>query len=333
MAIGIGRRQFIAALSGTAFAWQLAARAQQREQKRRVAVLMGGLASGNVGGQDEAAAFEDGLRELGWKLGGNIDLAYRWPGADLESVHAAANEVAATHPDLVVSRSTPATTALMSSRLPTVFVLVADPMRSGFVQNLGHPGGNVTGFSNFEASVGSKWLELLKEAAPAVSRVALLFNPQTAPFAESYLHATQAASQTLGAAVIAAPCTSPADIESAVAARAQESGGGLIVIIDTFLTDHRDLIIELASRYRLPAIYGVRAFATYGGLMAYAADYPDIFHRAAGYVDRILHGAHPGDLPVQEPAKFTLSINLKAASAIGLSLPQALLARADEVIE
>jgi len=331
--MSIKRREFIALVGAAAVGWPLAASAQQREQKRRVAVLMGGLTSGNAGGQEEAAAFEDGLQELGWKLGGDIELNYRWPGAELDSVRAAANEIAAAHPDLVLSRSTPATTALMSSGLPTVFVLAADPMRSGFVQNLGHPGGNVTGFSNFEASVGGKWFELLKETAPSVSRVALLFNPQTAPFAEGFLHSAQAAAQTLGVAVAGVPCTSPADIESAIAAAAHESGGGLIVIIDTFLTDHRDLVVSLASRYRLPAVYGVRAFAQNGGLMAYAADYPDIFRRAASYVDRILKGAHPGDLPVQEPAKFTLSVNLKAASAIGLTVPQSLIVRADEVIE
>jgi putative ABC transport system substrate-binding protein len=183
------RRQFIALLGGAAGAtWPLTARAQ-REQKRRVAVLMGGLLSGDANGQAEAGALEDALQELGWRQGGNIELSYRWPGAELDSVRAAASEIAASRPDLVVSRTTPATSALMSAGLPTVFVLVADPIRSGFVQNLAHPGGNVTGFSNFEASVGGKWLELLKEAAPSISHVTVVFNPQTAPFAEAYLHA------------------------------------------------------------------------------------------------------------------------------------------------
>src|ERR1700681_649798 len=255
------RRDVITFLSGAA-AWPLAARAQ-REQKRRVAVLMGGLLSGDANGQAEAGALEDALQERGWKQGGNIELGYRWPGAELDSVRAAANEIAASHPDLVVSRSTPATSAMMGAGLPTVFVLVADPIRSGFVQNLARPGGNVTGFSNFEASVGGKWLELLKEAAPTVSHVALLFNPQTAPFAEGYVHAAQSAAQSLGAAVAAAPCTSTTELESAVAAAATP-GGGLIVIIDTFLTEHRDLLIGLAAKYRLPAIYGARIYVPSG---------------------------------------------------------------------
>src|ERR1700675_923839 len=190
------RREFISLIGGAAASWPLAARAQ-REQKPRVAVLMGGLLSSDAHGEAVAGALEDGVQERGWRQGGSIELSYRWPGAELDAVRAAAGEVAASRPDLVVSRTTPATAALMSAGLPTVFVLVADPIRSGFVQNLAHPGGNVTGFTNFEASVGGKWLELLKEAAPGVSHITLLFNPQTAPFAEYYLHAAQAAAQTL----------------------------------------------------------------------------------------------------------------------------------------
>jgi putative tryptophan/tyrosine transport system substrate-binding protein len=326
------RREFIALFCGAAAAWPRAARAQ-REQKRRVAVLMGGLLSGDANGQAEAGALEDALQELGWRQGGNIELGYRWPGAELDAVREAANEIAASRPDLVVSRTTPATSALMSAGLPTVFLLVADPIRSGFVQNLAHPGGNITGFANFEASVGGKWLELLKEAAPGVSHVTTLYNPQTAPFAETYLHAAQAAGQSLGATVAAAPCTSTAELESAVASAAAAPGGGIIAILDTFLVEHRDFLVALVSRYRLPAIYGSQIFAPSGGLMAYASDYQVIFRRAADYVDRILRGARPGDLPVQEPAKFTLSVNLKAAAAIGLTLPQSLITRADEVIE
>ena len=327
------RREFITLLGGAAAAvWPRAARAQ-REQKRRVAVLMGGLASGDAGGRAEAGAFEEGLRELGWIPGQNIELAYRWPGAELDQLSAPANEIAAMRPDLVVSRSTPATAAIINRGLPVVFVVVADPIGSGFVQNLGQPGGNVTGFSSIEASVGGKWIELLKEAAPAVARVSLLFNPATAPFAEGYLRSAQAAAQTLGTTVISAPCGSTTDIEGAFAARAHEGGGGIIGITDTFVTEHHDLIIALAARHRLPAIYGNRFFVPSGGLMAYASDYPDIFRRAADYVDRILRGTRPGDLPVQEPAKFTLSVNLKAAAALGLALPQSLITRADEVIE
>jgi putative ABC transport system substrate-binding protein len=326
------RRDFIRGISVWT-ALPLVARAQPREQKRRVAVLMGGLLSGDPGGQAEAAALEAGLTELGWKLGGNIELEYRWPGAQLDQVSIVANEIAAMRPDLVVSRSTPATAIMINRGLPIVFVLVADPISSRFVQNLGHPGGNVTGFSVFETSVGGKWLALLKEAAPGVSRVSLLFNPETAPFADGYLRSAQAAAPALGATVIPAPCGSTADIEGAFAARAQESGGGIIIINDTFLVEHRHLITEFATRYLLPTIYPTQIYVPSGGLMSYAADYPDILRRAASYVDRILRGARPGDLPVQEPVKFTLSINLKAARAISLILPQSLIARADEVIE
>ena len=319
------RREFITLLSSAVAAWPRAAFAQPREQKRRVAVLMGGLTSGDPGGQAEAAALEDGLTELGWKLGGNIELNYHWPGLDQVSV--AANEIAAMRPDLVVSRSTPATAAMRNRG-------VADPTGSGFEQNLARPGGTLTGFSTFESSIGGKWLGLLKEAAPAVTHVSLLFNPETAPFADGYLHSAQAAAPTLGAAIISAPCGSAADIEAALAARAHESGvGGIIGIADTFITEHRDLIIALAARHRLPAVYGNRIFVPFGGLLAYSADFPDIFHRAADYVDRILRGARPAELPVQAPAKFTLSVNLRAAGAMGLTLPQALVARADEVIE
>jgi putative tryptophan/tyrosine transport system substrate-binding protein len=326
------RREFIALLGGAAATWPLAARAQ-REPKRRIAVLMGGLLSGDASGQAEAGALEDALQERGWRQGGNIEITYRWPGAELDAVRAAASEIAASRPDLVVSRTTPATSALMSAGLPTVFLLVADPIRSGFVQNLARPGGNVTGFTNFEASVGGKWLELLKEAAPAVSHVTTLYNPQTAPFAENYVHAAQVAAQSLGATVTPAPCTSTAELESAIAAAAATPGGGIITILDTFLVEHRDFLVALVVRYRLPAIYGSQIFAPSGGLMAYASDYPDIFRRAADYVDRILRGTRPGDLSVQEQAKFTLSVNLKAAAAIGLTLPQSLITRADEVIE
>jgi putative tryptophan/tyrosine transport system substrate-binding protein len=325
------RRDFVRLLAGAVALWPIAARAQQ--QKRRVAVLMGGIFSGDPSGQAEAAALEEGLTELGWKLGGNIALDYHWPGAQLDSVHAAVNEIVAARPDIVVSRSTPATAALMTSGLPIVFVRVADPIGSGFVQSLGQPGGNVTGFLTYEASIGGKWLSLLKEAAPKVSRAAMLFNPQTAPFAEGYVRSAQAAAQTLGTTVTSAPCGGNADLESAFAAQAREDGGGMIGVGDTFISDHRDLIIQLAARHRLPAVYGDRIFVPYGGLMAYSADFPEIVRRAAGYVDRILKGEKPGSLPVQEPDKFTLSVNLKAASAINLTLPQTLIARADEVIE
>ena len=326
------RREFIALLSSVT-ALPLAAGAQQHEQMRRVAVLLGGLEFGDASGQTEIAAFEEGLKELGWTRGQNIDLDYHWPGAQTTRVRAVADEIVASHPNLVLSRSTPATAALMHASLPIVFVLVADPMGSGFVQNLGHPGFNLTGFSTFESFAGGKWLALLKEAAPKVSRIALLFNPETAPFAEGYLRSARVAAQALGTTVISAPCTNDADIQGAFTARAREGSGGIIGIADTFVADHCDLVIALAAQHRLPAIYGNPIFARSGGLMVYSPDYADIYRRAADYVDRILRGARPAELPVQEPDKFTLSVNLKAARAISLNLPQTLIARADEVIE
>jgi putative ABC transport system substrate-binding protein len=328
----VKRRELIKGVSVLA-ALPLAARAQPREQKRRVAVLMGGLFSNDPGGQAEAAAFESGLTELGWKLGGNIELEYHWPGAELDQVSISANEIASMKPDLVVSRSTPTTAIMMNRGLPIVFVLVTDPLVSGFVQSLGRPGGSVTGFSLFESSVGGKWLALLKEAAPPISRVSLLFNPETAPFADGYRRSAEAAAATLGMTVVTAPCGNAAHIESALDVRAREGGAGIIGIPDTFINEHRDLIIELAARHRLPAVYGIRDFVPRGGLLAYSADFAAIFHRAAGYVDQVLRGVRPGELPVQAPDKFTLSVNLKTAGAIGLTLPQNLIARADEVIE
>ena len=327
------RRDFIKGIAGSATAWPLAARAQRPERKRRVVVLMGGLSSGDPGAQAEAGALEEGLRELGWKLGGNIDLDYRWPGAELNQLSVAANEIVAIRPDVVVSRSTPATATIRNRGVPIIFVLVTDPKGSGFVQDLGRPGDALTGFSALEASVGGKWLGLLKEAAPAVTRVSILFNPETAPFADGYLNSARAVARTLGATIVSAPCGSASDIEAAFAARSREGGGGVIGIADTFITEHRDLIVALAARYRLPAVYGNRIFVPLGGLLAYSADFPDIFHRAAGYVDRILKGEKPGNLPVQAPSKYVLTVNLKTAKALGLSIPQSLLATADEVIE
>jgi putative tryptophan/tyrosine transport system substrate-binding protein len=318
MTVTIGRRELLAALGGAAATWPLAAQAQQRKQMRRVAVLLGGLEFGDASGQAEVAAFEQGLKELGWTPSRNIDLDYHWPGAQTGRVRAVAEKIAAAHPDLVLSRSTPATAALMHSGLPIVFVLVADPIGSGFVQNLGHPG--------------------RRQMARAIEGCCIQHLPgraliQSAPFAEGYLHSAQAAAQTLGVDVISAPCGSDADIQRAFAARAREGNGGIIGIADTFVADHRDLIIALAAQHQLPAIFGNPIFARSGGLMAYSPDYEAIYRRAAGYVDRILRGARPAELPVQEPDKFTLSVNLKAARAIGLILPQTLVARADEVVE
>jgi putative ABC transport system substrate-binding protein len=332
MAIGIGRRQFISALSGAAAAWPLAARGQPIERGRHIAVLMGGLVQGDVEGQAEVAALEEGLKQAGWIVGGNIEVDYRWPGATPDRVRAAAKEVADSRPDLVFVRSTPATAALMNTNFPVVFVLVADPIGSGFIQSFARPAGNFTGFANVEPSVGGKWLAFLKEAAPAITRVAFLFNPVTAPYAELYLQPAEQAAQTAGVVLKPSPVGSPSDIETALAALAGE-GGGFIAIADTFLVGHRDFIIELAARLRLPAIYGSPTYVPNGGLMSYAVNFPDIFRRASNYVDLILKGAKPADLPVQLPTRFELALNLRTAKALGLTFPQTLLATADEVIE
>jgi putative ABC transport system substrate-binding protein len=331
MKIGIGRREFLTALGGAAVSWPQTTRAQPVERKRHIAVLMGGLAQGDAQGQEEVAAFEDGLKQAGWITGANIEIDYRWLGAAVDEMPAVAKEVADTHPDLVFSRSTPATATLRDAKLPVVFVLVADPIGSGFIQSFAKPGGNFTGFTNVEPSIGGKWLALLKEAAPAIKRVAILFNPVTAPFAALYLRSAEQAAQQAGVVLKPSPVGSPTDIETVFASLAGE--GGIIFINDIFLQGHRDFIIELAARHRLPAIYANQTCVPNGGLMSYAVNYPDIFQRAAHYVDLILKGAKPAELPSQLPTRFELAINLRTAKALGLIFPQILLATADEVIE
>jgi putative ABC transport system substrate-binding protein len=327
------RRNFITLVGASVAGSALPAYAQQRDQKPRVAILQGGVSEGDAGGLKEVEAFEEGMKALGWIAGRNIELDYRWPGAALDQMRKAAGEIADTKPNLILSRSTSATTTLMQGGLPVVFVLVADPLGAGFVQSLARPGGNLTGFASLESSVGGKWLGLLKEAAPKLSRVALLFNPGTAPYWEGFYRSAKAAAGTLGVEVISLPCGSVEDIEGAMGTLGGTESGGFISIIDSFLAQHRDRITALAAQHRLPAIYGNEIFMQAGGMMAYSVDYPELFRRAASYVDRILHGARPAELPVQQPEKFSLSVNLKAADAIGLKLPQTLIARADEVIE
>ncbi len=313
------RRRFIALVGASAATLAVPALAQQRDQKPRVAVLQGGLSEGDSGGLKEVAAFEEGLKTLGWTPGRNIELDYHWPGAALDQMRRSAGEIADAKPNVVLSRSTPATAALTQAGLPVVFVLVADPIAARFVQTLARPGGNLTGFASFELSVGGKWLGLLKEAAPKLSRIALLFNPGTAPYWEGFYQSAQAAAGTIGVEVISLPCGSVEDIEEAMETLGRTEGGGIISLIDLFTAQHRDQITALATQHRLPAIYGNEIFMQAGGMMAYSVDYPELFRRAASYVDRILHGARPAELPVQQPEKFALSVNLKTADAIGLS--------------
>jgi putative ABC transport system substrate-binding protein len=330
----MNRRDFITLLSGAAVAWPLAVRAQQAEGVRRIGLLMA-FAESDPEGQTFAAAFREGLQKLGWTEGRNIRIDARWAAGDAEAMQRLANELVALQHDLILSPTTPTTAALLQQTrtIPIVFVNVADPIGSGFVANLSRPGGNITGFTTMEPTIAGKWLELLKEIAPGVARVALLFNPATATYFDIYLKPFKAAALTFGVEAIAAPVHDSSDIESVLAAQARDSNGGLVVVPDAFLNAHREAITSLAARYRLPAVYPHRIFPDTGGLLSYGNALIDNYRRAASYVDRILKGEKPSELPVQIPVKFELVINLKTANTLGLEVPLFLQQRADEVIE
>jgi putative ABC transport system substrate-binding protein len=334
MASHIGRRKFLAALGGAAMAWPLAARAQQGERMRRIGVLMA-APENDHGFQAFIAAFREGLEKLGWAGDRNIRMDYRWGPLDAEAMQRFAKELVAQQPDLIISQNTPTTATLLqhTRTVPIIFVNVIDPVGSGFVASLPRPGGNVTGFTLMEPTVAGKWLELLKEIAPRVARVAFLFNPATAPYAEYYLVPFKAAAASFAVEAIAAPIHDTSELEFAIAAQAREPNGGLIVLPSFFVVVHRAEIISLAARYRLPAVYPFRFFTEVGGLLSYGNDFLSNYQRAATYADRILRGEKPADLPVQAPVKYELIINLKTAKALGLELPWFLQQRADEVIE
>jgi putative ABC transport system substrate-binding protein len=321
-------------LLGSAAAWPLAARGQQPGVLRRIGVLMG-YAENDSEAQAWVAAFRDGLQKLGWTEGRNIRIDTRWAASDTEAMQRFAQELVALQPDLILSQITPTTAALLQQTrtIPIVFAMVADPVGSGFVASFSQPGGNVTGFVTLEGSVGGKWLELLKEIAPRVARVAMLFNPATATFVEYYLNPFKAAAASFGVEAIAAPVHDTSELESVVAAQAREPNSGLIVVPDSFFNVHRAEITSLAARYRLPAVYPYRQFTEFGGLLSYGLDRLDNFRRAAGYVDRILKGEKPADLPVQATTKYELVINLKSAKALDLDVPWFLQQSADELIE
>src|SRR6516165_6629627 len=311
------RRDFIAGIAGlSAAAWPVAARAQQAgERLRRIGVLMG-YAESDPDAQARIAAFLDGLRKLGWAEGRNIQIDTRWPiPADLESMQRFAKELVALQPDVILSHITPTTTALLQQTrtIPIVFATVADPVGSGFVASFSRPGGNVTGFTSIEPTMAGKWLGLLKEIAPSVARVAFLFNPVTAPYAQYFLNPLKAAALSFGVEAIAAPVRDTSELESIVAAQSRELNSGLIITPDSFTHVHRAEITSLAARYRLPAVYPFRQYSHIGGLLSYGNDEHDNFRRAALYVDRILRGARPSELPVEAPVKFELVINLKTA--------------------
>jgi putative ABC transport system substrate-binding protein len=328
----IKRREFITLLSGAAVAWPLAARGQQAERVRRIGVLMN-LASDDAEGQARLAAFHQGLQQLGWTVGRNVQIDYRWSAGNADYIRKFAAELVALAPDVIVSTGSPSVAVLQQATrsVPIVFTAVVDPVGGGLVASLARPGGNATGFMLFEYSTSGKWLELLKEIAPRVMRAAVIRDP-TLTAAVAQFAAIQGAAGSLGVELSPIDMRDAGEIERAVTAFSRVSNGGLIVTASGS-SARRSLIITLAARHKLPAVYAFRYFATSGGLISYGPDIIDPFRRAAGYVDRILKGEKPADLPVQTPTKYELVINLKTAKALGLEVPATLLARADEVIE
>jgi putative ABC transport system substrate-binding protein len=331
--LDVRRREFIALLGGAAAAWPLAARAQQREKMRRIGVFMN-LTPDDAEGQARLAAFLQGLQEAGWAVGRNVRIDLRWGGGDPESFRKRAAELVALAPDVVLASAIPAATPLLqvTRTVPIVFAQVVDPVGAGLVASLARPGGNATGFLTFEFGISGKWLELLKEIAPRVTRVAVLRDTGSSS-GIGQLGAIQSAASSFGVELSMVGMSDAGEIERAVTAFARAANGGMIVTGSTPAIVHRELITTLAARHRLPAVYPSSLFANAGGLISYGPDSIDPYRRAAGYVDRILKGEKPADLPVQAPTKYELVINLKTARALGLEVPSSVLARADEVIE
>jgi putative ABC transport system substrate-binding protein len=327
------RREFML-VGAAAAAWPLGAHAQQGDRMRCLGILMVGAES-DPQYQTDVAVFREGLQKLGWVDGQNIRIEVRWAGFNAETMRRYAKELIALQADLILSNDTPTTATLLQQTrtVPIVFATVADPVGSGFVASFARPGGNATGFAVYEASLGGKWLELLKETVPSVSRAVVIFNPATAPFADNQLKSINNAATTFGVEVSVAYVHDVSELETVVATQAREPNSGLIVLNEDFMIAHRVEIISLAARYRLPAVYPFRFFAELGGLVSYGVDLNDNFRRAVPYADRVLRGAKPSELPVQAPVKFELVINLKTAKAIGIDVPLRLKQRADEVIE
>ena len=329
----IKRREFISLLGGAAAAWPLAARAQQSERVRRVGVLMN-LTADDDDASPRVTALAQGLQQLGWTAGRNVRIDYRWGAVDADRSRRYATELLALAPDVILASSSPAVAALQQATptVPIVFVNIIDPVGAGFVDSLAQPGGNATGFISYEYGLSAKLLELLREIAPELKRVAVLRDPAIAT-GIGQLAVIQAAAPSFGVEVRPVGVRDADEIERAITAFARSSNGGLIVTGSPLTALHRKLIIALVARHRLPAVYPFRYYPTSGGLISYGPDTTDPFRRAAGYVDRILKGEKPSDLPVQAPTKYELVINLKTAKALGLEVPPTLLARADEVIE
>jgi putative ABC transport system substrate-binding protein len=327
----VKRRAFIAAL-GSATTWTLATRAQQAGGVRRIGALIG------VSGPDaeaRATALVQGLAGLNWREGDNLHIDWRWAGGETSLYERYAAELAALGPDLLFAQGSLSVEALhrQTSIIPIVFTIVTDPVGQGIVASLARPGGNVTGFSSYDPQMAGKWLEMLMQIKPPVAHVVVLFDPVTAPFSNLMMREIEEAARSFALPTRRAQCHSDADIEAALASLAHEARGGLVIMQGTFTDMHRDLIVALAARYRLPAVYPTREFVIARGLMSYGVDNHDLSIRAANYIDRIFKGTKPADLPIERPTKFELVINLKTAKALGIAIPPSLLARADEVIE
>ena len=329
------RREFITLLGGAVAAWPIAARAQQGQPMRRIGVLMA-FNETDSRAKGWLSRFASGLSRLGWTNGSNLRIDVRWAGDDVKQMQLFAKELVGIKPDVILSFGTPVTAALQreTRTIPIVFAIVSDPVGEGFVASLSHPGGNITGFHNSEASIGGKWLELLAQVAPGVKRAAMIFNPDTAPgHGKYYMPDFEAAARSLDITPIAAPVHSLEELEAAITSLGRKPGGSFIAMADFFLLNHRAAMIALAARNNIPAVYPWREVPTAGGLLSYGPDLEDIVRRAAPYVDRILRGANPAELPVQVPVKFETVVNVKTAKALGLEVPASILLRADEVIE
>jgi len=329
----IRRREFITLLGGAAAAWPLAARAQQAERVRRIGVLMPSDENDPVY-KTFLSAFTQALADLGWTDGRNVRMDVRWGGVDINRMRALAQELVGLQPDIILTIGATATVAVQreTRTIPIVFGTTGDPVSSSLVARLDRPSGNITGFGGLEPSLGGKWLELLSEIAPGLKRAAIMFNPDTA-LVSTYMPSFETAARSLKVAPITAPVRSDAEIETAIIALGREPGGGLAILPNVFTFAHRAPIISAAARNNVPVVYWQSAFARDGGLLSYGVDLPDLYRRAATYVDRILRGEKPGDLPVQFPTKYDMVVNLKTAKALGLAVPQSILLRADEVIE
>jgi putative ABC transport system substrate-binding protein len=331
---GMKRREFITLIGSAAAAASGAAHAQA-DRVRHIGVLMG-YAQGDPDTQARMAAFREAFEQLGWKDGRNVQITYRFGVGEIDRVRDYAKELVDSNPDLIVCETTPTLKAVAdhTGTIPIVFVSVTDPVSNGFVADLAHPGGNITGFTNFETTMGGKWIELLKKIAPSCRRVGVIFNPDTAPGGGGFfLRSVAASAPILEVELLPFPVRSDDEIERAVTGLGGEPGGGLIVTLDVSMAVHRQTIIAQAATHRVPTVFPWRFGASDGGLLSYGADVADLHRRAAAYVDRILKGTRPADLPVQQPVKFELVINLKTAKALGIEVSPTLLATADEIIE